>query len=182
MSRIGMMPIEVPSGVTVKIDGMNVNVKGQKGTLSWSLSAPITAKLEGNEVIVSRPDDTKLAKSRHGLSRTLIANMVEGVSKGFSKTLEIRGTGYKARVEGKQLILNVGFCHSVDITPPENISFEAKQRGDFTLVIVSGIDKQAVGEVTAQIRRVRPPEPYKGKGIRYDGEWVRQKAGKTGVA
>lgn len=182
MSRIGMMPIEVPSGVTVKIDGQDVSVKGSKGTLSWSMSDPITAKLEGNEVIVSRPDDTKLAKSRHGLTRTLIANMVEGVSKGFSKTLEVRGTGYKAKVEGKLLILNVGFCHSVDITPPENISFETKQRGDFTLIIISGIDKQAVGEVTAQIRRVRPPEPYKGKGIRYDGEWVRQKAGKTGVA
>jgi len=181
MSRIGMKPIEIPDKVQVAVDGRRVRVKGPSGELYVDLTDPITAKVEGGMVLVARPDDSKPSKSRHGLCRSLVANMVEGVSRGFEKKLEIRGTGYRAKVEGKNLVLNVGFSHQVTVEPPEMISFSTEQRGDFTLVVVSGPDKQLVGEIAAQVRRIRPPEPYKGKGIRYDGEWVRQKAGKATV-
>jgi large subunit ribosomal protein L6 len=181
MSRIGMKPIEIPDKVLVTVDGRRVSVKGPKGELSLELTDPITAKVEGGMVLVSRPDDTKPSKSRHGLCRSLIANLVEGVSRGFEKKLEIRGTGYRAKVEGSNLVLNVGFSHPVTVEPPATLSFSTAQRGDFTIVTVSGPDKQLVGEIAAQVRRIRPPEPYKGKGIRYDGEWVRQKAGKANV-
>ncbi|MCX7021649.1 MAG: 50S ribosomal protein L6 [bacterium] len=181
MSRIGMKPIEIPDKVQVTVDGRRVSVKGPKGELSLELTDPITATVEGGKVIVSRPDDTKLAKSRHGLNRSLIANLVNGVSRGFEKKLEIRGTGYRAKVEGHNLVLNVGFSHQVTVEPPATVAFSTVQRGDFTIVTISGPDKQLVGEIAAQVRRIRPPEPYKGKGIRYDGEWVRQKAGKANV-
>jgi large subunit ribosomal protein L6 len=181
MSRVGMKPIEIPDGVRVAVDGPRVSVKGPKGELGLELTDPITARVEGGSVVVSRPDDTKTAKSRHGLYRSLVANMILGVSRGFEKKLEIRGTGYRAKVEGRSLVLNVGFSHPVVVEPPETISFSTEPRGDFTVVTVSGADKQLVGEMAARIRRVRPPEPYKGKGIRYDGEWVRQKAGKAAV-
>jgi len=181
MSRIGMKPIEIPAKVLIAVDGRRVSVKGPKGELAVELTDPITARVEGGKVTVSRPDDSKLSKSRHGLYRSLIANLVEGVSRGFEKKLEIRGTGYRAKVEGRNLVLNVGFSHPVTVPPPETVSFSTEQRGDFTVVTVSGPDKHLVGEVAAQLRRIRPPEPYKGKGIRYDGEWVRQKAGKATV-
>jgi large subunit ribosomal protein L6 len=181
MSRIGTKPIEIPDKVQVAVDGRRVSVKGPKGELAVELTDPITARVEDGKVVVSRPDDSKSARSRHGLYRSLIANLVEGVSRGFEKRLEIRGTGYRARVEGKNLVLNVGFSHPVTVEPPGTIAFSTEQRGDFTIIVVSGPDKQLVGEIAARIRRVRPPEPYKGKGIRYDGEWVRQKAGKAAV-
>ncbi len=181
MSRIGIKPIEIPDEVQVAVSGLEVSVKGPRGELSLSLTDPISAKIEDGKVLVSRPNDTKLARSRHGLYRSLIANMIEGVSKGFEKKLEIRGIGYRAKIEGKKLVLNVGFSHTVDIEPPGTITFSTEQRGDFTMITVAGPDKQLVGEMAARVRRVRPPEPYKGKGIRYDGEWVRQKAGKANV-
>ncbi|MCK4594853.1 50S ribosomal protein L6 [bacterium] len=181
MSRIGIKPIEIPDEVQVAISGLEVNVKGPKGELSLNLTDPISARIEDGRVIVSRPNDTKLARSRHGLYRSLIANMIEGVWRGFEKRLEVRGTGYRAKIEGKKLVLNVGFSHTVEIEPPGTITFSTEQRGDFTVITVAGADKQLVGEIAARLRRVRPPEPYKGKGIRYDGEWVRQKAGKAAV-
>lgn len=181
MSRIGIKPIEIPDEVKVAISGLRVNVKGPRGELSLNLTDPISAKVEDGRVLVSRPNDTKLARSRHGLYRSLIANMVQGVSEGFEKVLEIRGTGYRAKLDGKKLVLSLGFSHTVVIEPPETISFSIGKRGDFTMVTVTGVDKQLVGEMAAGVRRVRPPEPYKGKGVRYDGEWVRQKAGKTAV-
>jgi large subunit ribosomal protein L6 len=181
MSRIGMKPIEIPAKVQVALDGRRVSAKGPKGELSVEFADPITVRIEEGKVIVSRPDDSKTSKARHGLYRSLIANLVEGVSKGFEKKLEIRGTGYRAKVEGHNLVLNVGFSHQVIVPPPPTVTFSTEQRGDFTLVVISGPDKQLVGEIAAQVRRIRPPEPYKGKGIRYDGEWVRQKAGKATV-
>ncbi len=177
MSRIGKLPIPLPAGVTVAIDGQNVSVKGPKGELALTVSEPIKVTLEDNSVIVSRPDDEAKSKSLHGLSRTLIANNVHGVSTGFTKTLEIVGTGYRAAAKGSNLELALGFSHPVVIEPPKGITLTVEGN---TKIIISGVDKQAVGEVAANIRKIRKPEPYKGKGIRYEGERVRRKAGKSG--
>jgi large subunit ribosomal protein L6 len=177
MSRIGKLPIPVPSGVTVVIDGQSVAVKGPKGELSLVVSSPITVVLQDNEIIVARPDDEAKSKSLHGLTRTLIANNVHGVSTGFSKNLDIVGTGYRAASKGATLELALGFSHPVVVTPPAGITLTVEGNNK---IIVTGIDKQAVGEMAANIRKLRKPEPYKGKGVRYEGEHVRRKAGKSG--
>lgn len=177
MSRIGKRPIPVPDKVTVTIEGQTVTVKGPKGELSRTLSPEVEILLEGETVLVNRRNESRPARQRHGLCRTLIANMVEGVSQGFIKKLEIQGVGYRAAVQGKILNLAMGFSHPVNIDPPEGISFLVEGT---TNVTVSGIDKEVVGNTAARIRAVRPPEPYKGKGIRYAGEIVRRKVGKTG--
>jgi large subunit ribosomal protein L6 len=177
MSRIGKLPIPLPAGVTVAVDGQQVSVKGPKGELALTVSEPIKITLEDNNVIVTRPDDEAKSKSLHGLTRTLIANNVHGVSTGFTKTLEIVGTGYRAASKGSNLELALGFSHPVVVEPPQGITLTVEGN---TKIIVSGIDKQAVGEVAANIRKIRKPEPYKGKGVRYEGEKVRRKAGKSG--
>jgi large subunit ribosomal protein L6 len=177
MSRIGKLPIPLPAGVTVAVDGQQVSVKGPKGELALTVSEPIKITLEDNSVIVTRPDDEAKSKSLHGLTRTLIANNVHGVSTGFTKTLEIVGTGYRAASKGSNLELALGFSHPVVVEPPQGITLTVEGN---TKIIVSGIDKQAVGEVAANIRKIRKPEPYKGKGVRYEGEKVRRKAGKSG--
>ena len=177
MSRIGKKPVPVPSGVTVSIDAQSVVVKGPKGELSRVLPEKVKIAQEGEQVVVTRQDDSRTARARHGLSRTLIANMVEGVSKGFEKRLEIKGVGYRASVKGKTLTMNLGYSHPVEFEPPAGIEFKVESN---TNVIVSGIDKELVGTVAAKIRDARPPEPYKGKGVRYLGEMVRRKAGKAG--
>jgi large subunit ribosomal protein L6 len=175
MSRIGRKPIELPEGVTVDVKPGSVMVKGPKGELSQTVSSEMKVEHENGTVTVSRPTDRGDHRAIHGLTRSLIANMVEGVTAGFEKRLEIQGVGYRARLQGKALELSVGYSHPVSVTAPDGIEFEVPQP---TQVIVRGIDKQLVGELAARIRRVRPPEPYKGKGIRYDGEHVRRKVGK----
>ncbi|MGC2240723.1 MAG: 50S ribosomal protein L6 [Acidimicrobiia bacterium] len=177
MSRIGKMPVTVPSGVDVDVKGARVVVKGSKGELSRDFHERISFEIEDGSVNVKRPDDTRESKALHGLSRALLANMVQGVSEGFSKTLEIQGVGYRATLKGSTIELLVGFSHPVEVAAPEGITFEVPEP---TRIIVSGIDKEQVGQVAADIRKVRPPEPYKGKGIRYAGEYVRRKAGKAG--
>ena len=177
MSRIGKRPIPIPAKVTVTLDGQSVTVKGPKGELSRVLPPEAILSQEGDTVIVQRKDESRRSRERHGLCRTLIANMVEGVSKGFERRLEIRGVGYRAQVQGKKLILNVGYSNPVEIEPPEGITFAVENN---TNVIITGSNKEVVGNISARIRAVRPPEPYKGKGIRYAGEFVRQKAGKSG--
>jgi large subunit ribosomal protein L6 len=177
MSRIGKQPVPVPSGVEVSIDGPVVTVKGPKGTLSHKVAAPITVANEDGSVTVSRPDDERESRALHGLTRTLIANMVTGVTQGYEKKLEIVGTGYRVAAKGSDLEFALGFSHPVVITPPQGISFAVESP---TKLSVSGIDKQLVGEVAANIRKLRKPEPYKGKGIRYAGEQVRRKVGKAG--
>jgi len=176
MSRIGRQPIEVPSGVTVEISpGGSVTVTGPLGTLSQQVPARMQIAQADGVVTVTRPTERGEDRALHGLTRTLVANMVEGVTKGFEKQLEIQGVGYRAQLKGAELELAVGFSHPVTITPREGISFDVPQP---TLVIVKGTDKQVVGQTAAEIRKVRPPEPYKGKGIRYQGEHVRRKVGK----
>jgi large subunit ribosomal protein L6 len=177
MSRIGKLPIPVPAGVEIKIDGQNVDVKGPKGTLSLTVSAPITISVEDGTITVARPDDERNSRSLHGLTRTLIANNIEGVTNGFTKGLEIVGTGYRVAQKGSALEFALGYSHSITVEPPAGISFSVEGN---TKVTVHGIDKQAVGEVAANIRKLRKPEPYKGKGVRYAGEVVRRKAGKAG--
>ncbi|MFS8630367.1 MAG: 50S ribosomal protein L6 [Bacillales bacterium] len=177
MSRIGKKPIEIPNGVTVTINGNTVTVKGPKGELTRSFSPLLDIKLEDNVLTVSRSSDDKEERALHGTTRSLLANMVEGVSKGFQKNLELVGVGYRAQKQGKKLVLNVGYSHPVEIEPEENIEIEVPAN---TKIVVKGIDKERVGAVAANIRAVRPPEPYKGKGIRYEGEYVRRKEGKTG--
>ena len=177
MSRIGRMPIDVPAGVTVSIDGQDVLVKGPKGELSLTVAEPIQVALEENQIVVSRPNDERLAKSLHGLTRTLINNNVVGVTQGYEKNLEVVGTGYRVAAKGQSLELSLGFSHSVTVDPPAGITFAVEGNDKIT---VSGIDKQAVGETAANIRKLRKPEPYKGKGVRYAGEQVRRKAGKAG--
>jgi large subunit ribosomal protein L6 len=177
MSRIGKRPISIPKNVTVTIDGQTVGVKGPKGELSRVLPPEVIFELEGETLLVKRRDESRPARERHGLCRTLVANMVEGVSNGFQRRLEIIGTGYRAQVQGRNLILNVGYSKPVEMPPPEGIQVAVEGT---TNVIVSGIDKELVGNTAARIRSVRPPEVYKGKGIRYSGEVVRRKAGKTG--
>jgi large subunit ribosomal protein L6 len=177
MSRIGKLPIPLPAGVTVEINGQDVSVKGPKGELKLTVSKPITVSQEDGSVIVARPDDEAVSKSLHGLTRSLIANNVHGVSEGFTRALEIVGTGYRAALKGSTVELSLGFSHPVLVTPPEGITLVVEGN---TKIIVSGIDKQAVGEMAANIRKLRKPEPYKGKGVRYEGERVRRKAGKAG--
>lgn len=177
MSRIGKRPITIPAKVEVAIDGTKVVVKGPKGELSRTLAPNVIVTQDGQTLLVTRRDDTRTSRQLHGLSRTLVANMVEGVSQGFQRRLEIQGVGYRAQVQGKNLVLNMGFSHQVQIAPPDGVSFAVENN---TNVIVSGYDKELVGNTAAKIRAVRPPEPYKGKGIRYAGEAVRRKAGKTG--
>lgn len=177
MSRIGRQPIVLPAGVTVTVGEDNlVTVKGPKGTLSEKISNLLTVKVEGNTVLVERSSEEKTDKSLHGLSRTLINNMVVGVTEGYSKKLEIIGVGYRAQKQGKTLVLNLGFSHVVNFEEKDGITFEVP---DQTTVIVAGINKQMVGQVAAQIREKRPPEPYLGKGVKYAGEYIRRKAGKT---
>ena len=178
MSRIGRLPIPVPSGVDVSIDGRNVTVKGPKGTLSHRVAEPIViAKVDDGTLQVTRPDDERQNRALHGLSRTLVNNMVIGVTDGYSKTLEIVGTGYRVVAKGSDLEFALGFSHSVLNKAPDGISFNVEAPTRFT---VSGVDKQKVGETAAKIRKLRKPDPYKGKGVRYQGEQIRRKAGKAG--
>ncbi|MEH6990379.1 50S ribosomal protein L6 [Cytobacillus firmus] len=177
MSRIGKKPIEIPTGVTVTNDNNTVTVKGPKGELTRSFNQDIEIKVEDNVVNVSRPSDAKEHRALHGTTRALLANMVEGVSKGFERGLELIGVGYRAQKQGKKLVLNVGYSHPVEIEPEEGIEVEVPSN---TKIIVKGTNKERVGALAANIRDVRPPEPYKGKGIRYEGEYVRRKEGKTG--
>ena len=177
MSRIGRKPIAVPAGVDVKIDGHVVTVKGPKGTLTKSFHKDMIIKLEGNEIIVERPTEDKLHKSLHGLTRTLVSNMVEGVTHGFSESLDIDGIGYRAQKQGKNLVMNLGYSHQVIVPEIDGITIDVPAA---TKIIVNGIDKQAVGQFAAEIREKRPPEPYKGKGIHYTGEHIIRKEGKAG--
>ena len=177
MSRIGKLPIPVPAGVEVKIDGQVVEVKGPKGTLTHTVPAPITVAVEDGTILVTRPDDERTSRSLHGLTRTLIANNITGVTVGFTKGLEIVGTGYRVAQKGAALEFALGYSHPITVEPPAGISFTVDGN---TKLTVHGIDKQAVGEVAANIRKLRKPEPYKGKGVRYAGEVVRRKAGKAG--
>ena len=177
MSRIGRMPVAIPSGVNVKVADGGVQVKGPKGELGLRVSAPITVSVEGTTVTVSRPNEEKRSRQLHGLTRTLIANMVDGVTKGFARNLEIVGVGYRAQMQGKKLSLQVGYSHPVVVEPPAGITISVEGTNKIS---VSGPDKQQVCQLAAQIRDIRPPEPYKGKGIRYEGERVRRKLGKAG--
>lgn len=178
MSRIGKRPIPIPDKVMVTLDGSTVAVKGPKGSLERTLPEKVTVAQEDNTLVVSPVDTSRTARERHGLCRTLVANMVEGVSQGYSKNLEIVGVGYRAQVQGKVLTLNVGYSKPVEMEMPEGITAAMGEKN--TQVIISGIDKEVVGDIAAKVRAVRPPEPYKGKGIRYQGEYIRRKAGKTG--
>jgi large subunit ribosomal protein L6 len=177
MSRIGKVPVEVPAGVDITIDGSDLTVKGPKGTLTHTVAAPITVEKTEQGVEVKRPNDERLSKSLHGLTRTLVANMVVGVTDGYEKKLEIVGTGYRVALKGSELEFALGFSHPVVVAPPAGITFAVESPTKFS---VAGISKQQVGEVAANIRKIRKPEPYKGKGVRYAGEQVRRKAGKTG--
>jgi large subunit ribosomal protein L6 len=177
MSRIGRKPIPVPAGVDVNIDGQTVRIKGPKGELSHTVAEPITVEREDGVLYVSRPNDERRAKELHGLSRTLVANMVVGVTEGYRKSLEINGTGYRVQQKGTDLEFALGFSHPVVVAAPDGITFTVERP---TLFHVTGIDKQQVGEVAANIRKIRPPEPYKGKGVKYQGEVIRRKAGKAG--
>jgi large subunit ribosomal protein L6 len=177
MSRIGRLPIDVPGTVTVTIEGQDVTVKGPKGELALTVASPIEVKLEEGQVLVTRPDDERASRSLHGLTRTLIANQIIGVTEGYSKGLEVVGTGYRVQSKGNGVEFALGYSHSITVEPPAGISFEVEGNNKLT---VRGIDKQAVGEVAANIRKLRKPEPYKGKGVRYAGEVVRRKAGKSG--
>ena len=177
MSRIGRLPITVPGAVTVTVEGQNVSVKGPKGELSLTVKAPIQATLEDGQITVTRPDDERESRSLHGLTRTLIANQIVGVTEGYAKSLEVVGTGYRVQAKGSSVEFALGYSHSITVDPPDGISFEVPAP---TQVVVRGIDKQAVGQVAANIRSIRKPEPYKGKGVRYLGEKVLRKAGKTG--
>jgi large subunit ribosomal protein L6 len=177
MSRIGRLPIEIPAGVTVAVDGSVVTVKGPKGELTLAVASPIEAKVEDNQVLVTRPDDERESRSLHGLTRTLISNQIIGVTQGYTKGLEVVGTGYRVAQKGSSVEFALGFSHPVMIDPPAGITLTVEGNNKVT---VSGIDKQAVGEAAANIRKIRKPEPYKGKGVRYAGEIVRRKAGKAG--
>lgn len=175
MSRIGKQPVVIPSGVEVKIADEAINVKGPKGSISTPVEATLNYEIADGNVVITRKDESRVARAQHGLRRTLVANCIEGVSKGFAKTLEVNGVGYKVAVKGKNVELAVGFSHPVVMPLPEGL--EAKAEGN--KLTISGIDKQLVGEFAATVRRVRPPEPYKGKGIKYDNEQIRRKAGKS---
>jgi large subunit ribosomal protein L6 len=177
MSRIGRLPIQIPSGVDIAIDGRRITVKGPKGTLTRELHPDMTVRQDDGSIVVERPTEQKVHKQLHGLTRTLVANMVEGVSNGYRKGLEITGVGYRAALVGSKLQLNLGYSHPIEIDPPAGISFEVENP---TRLAVVGIDKELVGEIAAKVRSTRKPEPYKGKGVRYAGERIRRKAGKAG--
>ncbi|PTM54670.1 50S ribosomal protein L6 [Desmospora activa] len=177
MSRIGKKPVTIPSGVEVKLDGSTIQVKGPKGTLTRELHPEISVKVEGNEIIMERPSDHRKHRALHGTIRSLVANMVEGVTNGYSKTLELVGVGYRAQKKGSKVVLNVGYSHPVEVDPREGIELDVPSQ---TQIIVKGIDKEAVGAQAANIRSIRKPEPYKGKGIKYSDERIRRKEGKTG--
>jgi len=177
MSRIGRLPITVPSSVDVTIDGRNVTVKGPKGSLSRALHPDMTLSREDSTLFVTRPTEQKTHKQLHGLTRTLVNNMVVGVTDGYRKGLEITGVGYRAALNGRKLTLNLGYSHQIEIDPPEGITFEVENP---TRLAVVGIDKELVGQIAAKVRSTRKPEPYKGKGVRYAGEYIRRKAGKAG--
>ena len=179
MSRIGKRPVPLPKGVTAQVDGRRVTVKGPKGEIARTFHADMAITVEDGNVVVKRPSDESFHKALHGLSRTLVANMVEGVTKGYQKALEIQGVGYKAEPKGQEIQLLVGFSHPVRYKAPQGIKITIENN---TLVKIDGVDKELVGQVAAEIRAVKPPEPYKGKGIRYQGEQVRRKAGKTAQA
>lgn len=177
MSRIGRKPIQIPAGVDVKIDGSTVTVKGAKATLSQTIHKDIKVEIQGNEIIVTRPSDSKDHRALHGLSRTLIANMVEGVTNGFKKQLQVNGVGYRAQKQGKNLVMNLGFSHQVIMEEIPGITIDVPAPNS---IVISGPDKQAVGQFAAEVRSKRPPEPYKGKGIKYIDEHIRRKEGKAG--
>jgi large subunit ribosomal protein L6 len=177
MSRIGKLPIPVPSGVEVSFGKSEIEVKGPKGTLATPVHHKIAYEQDGDNILVKRVDDTRLARAQHGLRRTLLANLVHGVNQGFSRTLEVNGVGYRVQVQGNKVVLNVGYSHPVEMEMPKGI--EAQTEGN--KLTISGADKQLVGEIAARIRRVRPPEPFKGKGIKYAEETIRRKAGKSGA-
>ncbi|RFS86184.1 LSU ribosomal protein L6P [Actinomadura pelletieri DSM 43383] len=177
MSRIGRSPITVPANVEVTLDGRQVTVKGPKGTLSHTVAEPIEVKQEDGKIVVSRPNDVNKVRGLHGLTRTLINNMVVGVTDGYKKTLVIQGVGYRVVAKGKNLEFSLGYSHPITVEPPEGISFTVERP---TQLVVEGIDKQKVGEVAANIRKLRKPDPYKGKGVRYEGEQIRRKVGKAG--
>lgn len=177
MSRIGRKPIAVPSGVDVKIDGNHIAVKGPKGTLERDIHKDITVALENNEIVVTRPSDNKNHRALHGLTRSLVNNMVVGVTEGFTKTLEVNGVGYRVAKQGKDLVMNLGFSHQVIMSEIDGISIEVPAPNK---IIISGPDKQKVGQFAANVREKRPPEPYKGKGIKYAEEYIQRKEGKTG--
>ena len=176
MSRIGRKPINIPAGVDVKVNGTEVTVKGPKGTLTQKFHKNMTIKKEGEEILVTRPNDDKENRSLHGLTRSLISNMIEGVTKGFTKELEVNGVGYRVQKKGKDLVMNLGFSHQVTVTDMSDVTTSV----DGNKIIVSGADKQKVGQFAAEIREKRPPEPYKGKGIKYVDEVIRRKEGKAG--
>lgn len=177
MSRIGRNPIAIPAGVDVTVEAPLVTVKGPKGQLTHTVAAPIEVAVEGGQVVVTRPDDERRSRSMHGLTRTLIANMITGVTEGYKKQLEITGTGYRVVAKGKDMEFSLGFSHTVPVAAPEGIEFTVDSQTKFT---VAGIDKQLVGETAARIRKLKKPEPYKGKGIHYVGETIRRKVGKAG--
>ena len=176
MSRIGKKPIAIPAGVDVKINGSEVTVKGPKGELKDTFNADMSIVMENNEIVVSRPSDNKEHRALHGLTRTLIANMVEGVSVGYKKELEVNGVGYRAQKQGNNLVLNLGYSHQVIMPEVDGITIEVPNNNS---IIISGADKQKVGQFAAEVREKRPPEPYKGKGIKYVGEYIRRKEGKA---
>ena len=178
MSRVGRMPVEIPGGVQVDIKGLNVHVKGPKGELKRTFSPLVGIKMDGNVITVERRSDAPAERALHGTTRAVLANMVYGVSTGFEVVLEVEGVGYRAEINGKNLVLHVGYSHPVEMEPPEGISFEADART--RQIKVMGYDKEVVGQIAANVRNVRPPEPYHGKGIRYAGERIRRKAGKAG--
>jgi large subunit ribosomal protein L6 len=177
MSRIGKAPIPIPDKVSVSLNGLAVTVKGPKGELSRTLPEGVTISQDGNDLVVAPADQSRRSRERHGLSRTLVANMVEGVSQGFVRKLEIVGVGYRAQVQGKKLVVSAGYSHPVEMEPPVGVTFAVENN---TNVFVSGADKELVGNEAAKVRAIRPPEPYKGKGIKYEGERILRKAGKTG--
>ena len=178
MSRIGKQPVELPEGVTVNIDGSEVTVKGPKGELTRRFDPALTVREAEGTIVVERPTDQRHHRSIHGLTRALIQNMVTGVPDGYERRLEIQGTGYKAEQQGDNILLSLGFSHDIQVVPPPMVEFQVEDRGQ--LIIITSPNKELIGQVAADIRKLRPPEPYKGKGIRYQGEWVRRKAGKAG--
>jgi large subunit ribosomal protein L6 len=180
VSRIGKLPITVPAGVQVDIDGKKVKVKGPKGELQRTFTSVVDIQMEESQIVVTRSSDEKTARALHGTTRAVLQNMVTGVSEGFTKTLEIQGVGYKAEMEGEKLVINVGFSHPVFVEPPAGIKFDVTEKNRF--IVINGSNKEDVGQVASDIRKIRPPEPYKGKGIRYLGERVRRKAGKSAGA
>ncbi len=178
MSRIGKQPVAIPKGVQVQVQGLNVKVKGPKGEMAFTFAEPVKVELKDQQVVVTRPSDQPAVRALHGTTRALIRNMVLGVSEGFSKRIQIEGVGYKAEMKGKQLVMALGFSHPVVVEPPPGIAFAVDEKA--RIITISGMDKELVGQVAADVRAWRPPEPYKGKGLRYEGEHVRRKAGKAG--